>query len=97
MADSYTGRVCNGVVVFDGGPMPADGTTVRIEPIATPPPRSADASGERHEDRTGTEDLAPGEGLRRSFGAWAEDAGELDEYLEWNRRQRKLGRREIEP
>jgi uncharacterized protein (DUF433 family) len=29
------------------------------------------------------------EGLRRSFGAWAEDAEELDQYLEWNRQQRK--------
>ena len=35
-------------------------------------------------------------GLRRSFGAWAEDADELDKYLEWNRQQRKLSRREIE-
>jgi hypothetical protein len=35
-------------------------------------------------------------GLRRSFGAWAEDADELDKYLEWNRQQRKIGRREIE-
>lgn len=35
-------------------------------------------------------------GLRRSFGAWAEDEEELDEYLEWNRRQRKVGRREVE-
>jgi uncharacterized protein (DUF433 family) len=35
-------------------------------------------------------------GLRRSFGAWAEDAEELDKYLEWNRQQRKIGRREIE-
>jgi len=35
-------------------------------------------------------------GLRRSFGAWAEDAEELDKYLEWNRQQRKLSRREIE-
>ena len=41
--------------------------------------------------------LAPGEGLRRSFGAWAEDAEELDKYLEWNRQQRKIGRRELEP
>jgi hypothetical protein len=37
------------------------------------------------------------EGLRRAFGAWAEDAKELDDYLEWNRRQRKFGRPEIEP
>jgi hypothetical protein len=39
----------------------------------------------------------PGEGLRRAFGAWSEDAAELDAYLEWNRQQRKLNRREIEP
>jgi hypothetical protein len=35
-------------------------------------------------------------GLRRSFGAWAEDAEELDQYLEWTRQQRKINRREIE-
>jgi hypothetical protein len=43
------------------------------------------------------ESLAPGDGLRRSFGAWAADGEELDKYLEWNRQQRKIGRREIEP
>jgi hypothetical protein len=41
--------------------------------------------------------LPPGEGIRRSAGAWAEDADELDKYLEWNRQQRKHGRRELEP
>lgn len=41
--------------------------------------------------------LAPGDGLLRSFGAWAADGEELDKYLEWNRQQRKIGRREIEP
>lgn len=35
-------------------------------------------------------------GLRRCFGAWAEEADELDKYLEWNRQQRKISRREIE-
>jgi uncharacterized protein (DUF433 family) len=34
-------------------------------------------------------------GLRRLAGAWADEAEELDEYLEWNRRQRKVSRREI--
>jgi hypothetical protein len=34
----------------------------------------------------------PGQGLRRAFGAWADDAEDLDRYLEWNRRQRKIGR-----
>jgi uncharacterized protein (DUF433 family) len=33
--------------------------------------------------------------MRRCFGAWAEDAEELDKYLDWNRQQRKAGRREI--
>jgi hypothetical protein len=34
----------------------------------------------------------PGEGLRRAFGAWAEDEEELDEFLNWNRSQRKISR-----
>jgi hypothetical protein len=34
-------------------------------------------------------------GIRRSFGGWAEDAEELDEFLEWNRQHRKLSRREV--
>ena len=39
---------------------------------------------------------APGEGILRSAGAWGDDAAELDEYLEWNRQQRKASRAEIE-
>ena len=39
--------------------------------------------------------LPPGEGILRSAGGWADDAEGLDEYLEWNRRQRKVGRPEI--
>lgn len=35
-------------------------------------------------------------GLRQSFGGWAEDAEELDKYLEWTRQQRKVRRREAE-
>ncbi|QEH35004.1 hypothetical protein OJF2_35490 [Aquisphaera giovannonii] len=62
--------------------------------FATPPhkldPRLAEALSK-------VKDLPPGEGLRRSAGAWAEDAAELDEYLEENRRRRKIGRPEIEP
>ena len=34
--------------------------------------------------------------MRRSFGAWAEDSEELDEYLEWTRQHRKVSRRSIE-
>jgi len=40
--------------------------------------------------------LPPGEGIRRSAGAWADDAEELDKYLEWNRQQRKTSRPPIE-
>ncbi len=40
--------------------------------------------------------LPPGEGIRRSAGAWADDAEELDKYLEWNRQQRKISRPPIE-
>ncbi len=36
------------------------------------------------------------EGLRESFGGWADEADDLDEYLEWSREQRKRGRREFE-
>jgi hypothetical protein len=43
------------------------------------------------------EQLAPGEGLRRAFGAWADDAEGLDQYLAWSRQQRKRDRPEIEP
>lgn len=35
-------------------------------------------------------------GLRLSFGGWAEDAEELDEYLEWTRQHRKVQRREVD-
>ncbi len=36
-------------------------------------------------------------GIRRSFGGWAEDADELDSFVEWNRQRRKLSRRDLEP
>jgi hypothetical protein len=36
------------------------------------------------------------EGIGRSFGDWADDAEELDEYLDWTRQHRKLRRRGIE-
>lgn len=54
--------------------------TVTVEPLPGP----------------SAEKLPPGEGIRRTAGAWAEDAEELDRFLDWNRQQRKLGRRELE-
>ena len=38
---------------------------------------------------------APGRGHPASAGGWGDDADGLDEYLEWNRQRRKIGRREI--
>lgn len=36
-------------------------------------------------------------GLERSFGACADEAEDLDQFVEWNRQQRKLSRqRELE-
>jgi len=58
-----------------------DGQEVTITLEPTPPPS----------------ELPPGEGLRQSFGAWSEDGAELERYLEWNRQQRKIDRRPIEP
>ena len=46
---------------------------------------------------TDAQPLPPGEGLRRAYGAWAEDAERLEEYLRWNARQRELSRPEREP
>ena len=37
-----------------------------------------------------------GEGLRRSARGWDVDPAGMEAYLEWNRQQRKQGRREIE-
>ena len=35
-----------------------------------------------------------GEGLNRAFGGWDDDDAGLDDFLEWNRRQRKVSRSE---
>ena len=46
---------------------------------------------------TATPNEAALEGLRESAGGWADEAEELDKYLEWNRQQRKASRPPIEP
>ncbi|MDA1015611.1 MAG: hypothetical protein O3A00_14305 [Planctomycetota bacterium] len=35
---------------------------------------------------------APCDGLKRAFGEWGDEGEELDEFLEWNRQQRKTSR-----
>lgn len=46
---------------------------------------------------TSVSQLPPGEGIRQSAGAWADDPEGLDQFLEWNRQQLKIGRPEIDP
>ena len=67
---------------------------VKEEPCVTP---LTDMQRRWAEAEKEVANLLPGEGLKRSFGGWAEDAEELDKYLEENRRLRKLDRPEIEP
>jgi hypothetical protein len=38
----------------------------------------------------------PKEDIRLAFGAGAEEAQQADEFLQWNRKQRKMSRPEIE-
>ena len=47
--------------------------------------------------RPSSESLPPGEGLRRSFGGWADEAQQVDEFFEQVRQQRKAMRRELDP
>ncbi|MEW6250920.1 MAG: hypothetical protein AB1716_09755 [Planctomycetota bacterium] len=44
---SYRGKVRNGVVEFEAGPVPPDGTPVRIEPIAPEETESDEAEAQR--------------------------------------------------
>jgi hypothetical protein len=76
--------------------------TVTVEPVTAPSPPvpsafpSEEARRRWEEAWAEVKDLPPGEGLRRAFGAWADDAEEVDRFLEWNRAQRKLERRSPE-
>ena len=60
MAESYLGRVSNGVVILEGETALAEGTAVRVEPIAPP----AAASGPPD----------PVAGTRRMLLAWGRRA-----------------------
>ena len=73
------------------------GRTIELEQEpGLPPGQPVFVSIEPRLEANNQGQLPPGEGLRQAFGAWAEDAEELDKYLDWTRQQRKVGRREIE-
>jgi hypothetical protein len=82
MTKTIYGRAHGKTIELDEDLGVPDGQEVRVtvEPLPSPVPGQ----------------LPPGEGLRRAFGAWAGDAEELDTFLDWNRKQRKAGRREID-
>jgi hypothetical protein len=71
---------------------------VTVKPVtASSPPRPSlfvsDENRRRCEEAWApVKDLPPGEGLRRAFGAWADDAEELDRFLEWTDAQRTRDR-----
>lgn len=87
------------------GKLLVKGTPLRVEDLVdlVEQGRSDEELRQRHPELT-AEDVdavrhyakVP-EGLRKSFGGWAEDAEELDKYLEWNRQHREISRPEIEP
>jgi hypothetical protein len=80
MKTEMTGVVHGRVIRLDEEPGLPDGQQVTVRIQST-----GDA-----------EALAPGEGIRRAAGAWSDDPEGLDAYLEWNRQQRKTGRRPLE-
>jgi hypothetical protein len=42
-----------------------------------------------------TKDESSLEALKRAAGSWSDDPEGLDRFLEWNRQQRKINRREL--
>ncbi len=84
------GRVHGQTIEFDE-PLPCDdGQRVRVMLIPEQPAVTSEAL-----PPGGT--LPLGEGLRRAFGAWADDGEELDRFIEETHAARKLDRPEIEP
>lgn len=86
-SNAWAGVIHGKTIVLAGEPGFPDGqaVTVTLKPVHDSVPPSDD------------EQLAPGEGLRRAFGAWAEDADELDKFLEEVRRSRQRNRPELDP
>jgi hypothetical protein len=83
--DSLQGIVHGKIIELDDESGLPDGQRVAL---FVQPLESASTSGGR---------MPPGEGLRKAFGAWSEEADELEEYLAWNRSQRKITRPEMKP
>ena len=83
--ETLRGVVHGRMIELDNEPGLPDGQSVTV--VVQPTESPVEGAGS----------LPSSAGLRRAFGAWAEDAKELDDYLEWNRRQRRIARPEMEP
>lgn len=81
MKSTLSGIVRGKLIELEQEPGLPDGQAVRV----TLEPVSAREEG-----------LPPGEGIRRSVGGWSDDPEGLEQYLEWNRQERQIDRREIE-
>lgn len=107
MAQSSTplrGVVRGKTIELESEPGLPDGQEVAVtmeavgEPTVTANPVPESESERRwREAKAEVAKLTREECIELSFGGWAEDAEELDKYLEWNRENRKLDRPEIEP
>ncbi len=100
-SSALKGVISGKTIELDREPGLPDGQEVTVTLVPASAQRRAFLSEENQrrweEAMEEVKDLTPEEAQRRSAGAWAEDAEELDEFLEWNRQQRKLGRRELDP
>lgn len=69
-----------------------DGRLRPLSPIELREHEVVRVSIEGPKSESKAEDLTFGEGLRLTFGVWAADGDELEDFLRWNRSQRKLDR-----
>lgn len=82
MKAALKGVIHGKIIELDQKPEFLDGQAVNVtvEPVSPAmPPASLQAL----------------EALRRAAGAWSDDPIGLEDYLEWNRQQRKLGRPDV--
>ncbi len=77
----FKGVVHGKIIELDREPGLPDGQAVTVTVQPTPVPAAGQVS---------TEEL-----MRRTFGAWSQDAEALDKFLEETRQLRKLPRREV--
>jgi hypothetical protein len=100
MATVLKGIIRGKTIELEAEPGLPDGQEVSVTVAPTAPPSLAYLSEENRrrfeEALAEVKDLAPGEGLRRAAGAWAEDAEEVDRFIEWTYEQRKLDRPPLE-